>query len=370
MSLQFDPNNPLRVMRVDESENESEEEMEINSKKKRRTIDTTAYDDDSDNEDLFDSDREDIPIAETIERKEDRDDSDMFSDSDDEKEKLIKKRGVQLMDMEQFEKENEITKRNHAHQSDTDGASGSDDGNQDPKMDAFNLRNEMQQGAFTETGEYYEAQLSQDEDEVWQTAKKREIKHAKLAQDQLDKQALEKRKVRKSNPEYATERLLFRLIGLLKPVESPMEALQRLNKLKRKKGGRKAEYSEEEKLKEKERQTAVTDITECCESLVEQGLQDIYELEKEELMIKYRQESGQTYVNPRKEFTKSESPKQVPGTEQAQRWEFRWIGDSTVHGPYSTAEMSYWKQNYFQDRVEVRPLGADGFTNVSKISFN
>jgi CD2 antigen cytoplasmic tail-binding protein 2 len=357
-------------MRVDQSENENEEEMDINSKKKRRTIDTTAYDDDSDDEDLFDSDREDIQITETKEKKEDRDDSDMFSDSEDEKEKFVKKRGVQLMDMEQFEKENEITKHNHAHQSDTDSASDSNDGNQGPKMDAFNLRNEMQQGAFTETGEYYEAKLSQDEYEVWQTAKKREIKHARLAQKQLDKKVLEKRKARQSDPEYSTERLLFKLIGLLKPVESPMEALQRLNKLKQRKRSRKAEHSEEGKLEEKERQTAVTDITEYCESLVEQGLKDIYELEKEEIMIKYRQESGQTYVNPRKESTKSESTKQVPGTEQAQRWEFRWIGDSTVHGPYSTIEMSYWKQNYFQDRVEVRPLGADDFTNVSKISFN
>ncbi|ONH64949.1 CD2 antigen cytoplasmic tail-binding protein 2 [Cyberlindnera fabianii] len=61
-------------------------------------------------------------------------------------------------------------------------------------------------------------------------------------------------------------------------------------------------------------------------------------------------------------------PKSEATVEEAQdslkEWQFRWLGDSQIHGPYTTHEMKYWKETYFQDRVEVRKIGQDDFTHV------
>lgn len=371
MNVQLDPNNPLRVRKLDNEESGSDEEFEdVNPQKKRKAVDATGYDEDSENDDELDSDGEPIGTVkakDAAKEEQEDNDSDMFSDEEkQEEEKKPGKKGIELMDMDEFEKENMIQKAKHDNDDNEEDEDEDDSDNartKEPQMDAFDLRKEMQEGAFTATGEYIEAQPTEPTLDEFSSFKKSDIRKAKLAKDAQDEKLLQKRRTRAADQEFSTERLLFKLIGVLQPVESPMEALQRYNKRKPKKKGKKVELSDDEKQVERERQEAITCITEYCESLSEQGIRDVYELEKEELMLKYREETGTPYLKPRDESTVQ------PPQDSDLRWEFRWVGDSSVHGPYTSKEMSYWKEAYFQDRVEVRPTGTPDFVHVSNVSF-
>ena len=368
MSAEFDPNNPLRLKNVRQNDEDSSEaeDFDVNTRRrKKRNVDAAGYDEDSENDAPFDSDvgsEDDKAEGKEDEAKEEDNDSDMFSDDDEEEaEAKTTKNQIKVMDMDRFEKENMI----QSNQSYTKTGTTDDDeseGDGEPKVDSFDLRKEMQEGTFTSTGEYIEmhTETNQEDDEL-SAFKKDDIRRAKLAKEAQDERLEQQRKIKAEDPENTAERLLFNLIGMLKPVESPMEALQRVNKQqpkKKRKNNKKVELTEEEKSKEHERQISVTNITDYCESLMEQGFKNIYELEREELMLLYRQETGRAYVKPKTEDITPEEPK---------IWKFRWVGDSTIHGPYTSSEMGYWKDNYFQDRVEVIRTGSNEFVHISQI---
>lgn len=344
----------------------SDEEFDVNGKKKRKTIDTTAYDDDSENEEPFDSDKEDEPEQDAEEKD---DDSDMFSEEEESKPGHSK----DVLNMNQFESENKIEAERRRHGEDSDeeyyeADLNDEEHSEEPKLDAFDLRNEMREGTFTATGEYIEATHPTPAIDEWKSFKKDDIQKAKQAQKDRQQRLKQMKLAKDQNPDNSSERLLFKLITVLQPVESPMEALQRLNKLKPKKKGKRLELSEADKGKERLRQQTVTDITEFCEMLMEQGFKDVYGVEREELMLKYKDEVGETYVRPKEEGHGAAEMKQTE--DEPRKWEFRWIGDTTIHGPYTATEMAHWKETHFQDRVQARLLGTDDFTEVGAVSFN
>jgi CD2 antigen cytoplasmic tail-binding protein 2 len=158
---------------------------------------------------------------------------------------------------------------------------------------------------------------------------------------------------------------------VLKPVESPLEALQRYNKGKP--AHRKRSVKITKSLEEQRRELQVLELTEYCESLIEKGFRNVYELEKEELMLKYREESGKNYVKPKVEDdskAKEEKANEANNpTEEQGKWQFKWLGDDQVHGPYGLNEMVYWKDNYFGSKVEVRRVGEEEFIHIDKVTF-
>ncbi len=397
----LDESNPLRLKRAkidqDDEEKDVEEqllEQDIGGNKKRKytkdsKIDTTQYNDDSSDED-YEGDG-----AAKLDDEKDDSDSDMFaSDGEDEKEATtakIKKPKVEFLDVKQFEKElnvgqdelklksqededesfdeeeeEELLKADQEYYIDQENVSSSKrPPRKEPKLDGFNLKQEQSEGRFDVDGNFIRAgddDSGEEEDNKWLSGvKKKDIKEAKLAQEKREKLQKERRRNKEA---LSTEELLFSLINSLQPVESPMEALQRLNKGKPKKKSKKQEPTKEEKEIEEVRKSTVIKITEYCESLLESGISDVYELEKEDLMQKYKEESGKQYVRPK---TQDEETKQTPENHVSKQWEFRWVGDDNVHGPYGAREMEYWKGNYFQDKVDVRELGQSDFVHITQV---
>lgn len=383
-------------------------EQDIEGNKKRRyqkksKVDTSQYNDDSSDEDY---DARAQPSAPTNGNNSDESDSDMFASDDEDKketdiEPKVKKPKVEFLDVRQFEKELDVdqnqSKRDKSEEEEVDDDDGDNDDDDDdddveeerydaeyynnqehdqtikrppkkePKLDAFNLKQEQNEGRFDIEGNFIRADDSGDEqDNNWLDGiKKRDIKEAKKAQEKREKLQKERQKLRGSITEVE---LFFNLITLLQPVETPLEALQRLNKAKPKKKLKVQGVDEEEKEKEKTRRESVVKITDLCENLIEKGVRDVYELEREDLMLKYKEESGEQYAKPKSAENKEQTTTIDTEAGESKKWEFRWSGDDKIHGPYGAHEMMYWKGNYFQDRAEVRELGHENFTHITLVS--
>lgn len=329
----------------------------------------------------YDSDSgDDVPKK----KARDGDDDDMFASSGEEEEVEEKKPDtVELLDMARFEEEEGIT----GEQPDSDSEDGG------PKIEAFNLRKDLEEGDFDADGNFIHRKVELDDEDGWiDEFSKKDVQKAKLAQ----KKRLEKGpKVMKS-----TQELMSALIDMLETGESPMEALVRLAPKKKKadKKEKKKDHmkvrtpvDENEKTIEKK---MVDELTEICEELSnEKGLVDVYDMCREELMRKMAQETGVEYGRKRKReddedddrtannvtddlIDKKHTDNEVEGKDNdpfydLKIWEFRWLEDpQEIHGPYSTYEMRYWKESYFDNGVEVRKIGEHDFTHVGTVDFN
>ncbi|KAF8002338.1 hypothetical protein HF325_003303 [Metschnikowia pulcherrima] len=152
------------------------------------------------------------------------------------------------------------------------------------QMEAFNLREEVESGKFDQDMNYIQGKKdSDDEEEPWMAeASAEDILKARKAQ--------ESNSFTENKPLRVVLDILQDLISLLEPAETSMEALSRLRPAKRKRA--KNLKSEADQA----RKNMVFKITECCESLVnEKGISSAYDMSREELMRAYAQETGQSY---------------------------------------------------------------------------
>lgn len=293
-------------------------------KKRRLEISADEYQDDSDVEDYDGHGR----AAQPDPAAGGADDDDMFSDGEPEAQQEHKpvgsKREVELLNIEEFEKENELSAEGSDSEADSEGPQQGAEDSGEVQMEPFNLQNEKKSGNFDKDGNFI-AQRSagdeEEEEEFWlKSLKKDEIARPPTKPKQAPKQA----------PTESAETLLTNLINLLSPVESPIEALQRLNK-------------------SRQSRADILKITEYCENLIELGFSDVYNLEKEELIVLFKQETGRAF-------------KQAPN-----KYEFHWENDEQqVHGPYSKDEILYWKEHYFENKAFVRKVGDPEFVHVSE----
>ncbi|PHH65163.1 hypothetical protein CDD81_3294 [Ophiocordyceps australis] len=238
-----------------------------------------------------------------------------------------------------------------------------------PKIEAFNLREEMEQGRFDDQGNY--VRKAEDPDAVhdnWlEGLSKKDMKKAAEAHD---KRISEARKQRIAEDGILIGDLLKTLIVNLEKAETPMEALARLGRQMPK-----AKKVPQWKLKKltKSAQSMDVDpqpaddsghagvkesidaITDAADKLLSRDYQDIYEQEREVLVREFRRETGEDWVEAKKASRQS-SPS------QDSMWEFRWTDGrdgGTVQGPYEAATMKAWDEaGYFGQGVEFRP--ADG----------
>ncbi|CUM45885.1 uncharacterized protein AC631_03669 [Debaryomyces fabryi] len=242
-----------------------------------------------------------------------------------------------------------------------------------PKIEAFDLIEEAEEGKFDESGNFVRNTSDNDNDknEEWMDLKKSDIKRAKKAQ--LERNRLDReRRMKESTDEFIPiAKLLSDLIELLEPVETPMEALTRFSPPKKSRSRKKDHKNNEN---DQERKKTVIRLTEICDQLInKKGIINTYELTREELMRKYTQETGTDYKQGSrgKKRTREDDEDNSKDAYYGDKiWEFKWNGQDEIHGPFSEFEMYHWSKDYFQNNVVVRKINEKNFKSVINVNFD
>jgi CD2 antigen cytoplasmic tail-binding protein 2 len=371
----FDPFNPTRLIQEDENDDKRnkdevllEQDIEGSRPKEKARV-KLGYESDSSDD-----------AREWRTKNDDRDeeeDDDMFSDDEKkEPEPLKKHKQMRFMDVEAFNREAEINEKEGREGLEDDSGSEEevtesnvdisyfvnpeventrDEGlkktsRREPKLESFNLESDLEEGRFDEAGNFIRsAQDSAAHQDQWlENLSKKEIHRAREAH--LNRLAQE---------EFAEENfmakcdILSNLIDLLEVGETPLEALQRHNSKRPRSNKNRNKKSKEQAAVDTEgaaqRKRAIETITECSDRLLQLGIDNAYELTREELSRDYKRETGDNYVDRKR--------KRSPSPEGPQNsWEFKWSNDDDeIHGPYSTQEMLAWLEHgYFNESVVIR----------------
>lgn len=236
-----------------------------------------------------------------------------------------------------------------------------------PKLDAFNMKSEQEEGRFDAQGNF--VRKAADSDAVFDSwlegVSKKDMKKAKDAADKRDQ---ERRQQDIQNDAMLTSEILSGLLPHLERGETILEALARLgrgkakkkpewqNKTKAKRNGAEAmDVEEPEDPVETRRREAVEAITNAANQLLTRGQPEVYDAEKEALMRQYGRDTGEEWVDP------SQSEAAGDGLESTKQWEYRWSDardGGEAHGPYNGSMMVSWNDaGYFGDGVEFRRVG-------------
>jgi CD2 antigen cytoplasmic tail-binding protein 2 len=238
-----------------------------------------------------------------------------------------------------------------------------------PKLDAFNMKNEQEEGRFDDQGNYVRKAADPDavHDSWLEGVSKKDIKKAKEA---AEKRNEERRQRDIANDALLTSDILKTLIPYLERGETVLEALARLGKAKDKKpkwlnANQRRKQSnmsvgqdkKEEDPAEQKRKAAVEAITGAADQLLTRGQVEIYDVERELLTRQYRRETGEEWVEPPENGSDSDGD----GDAQVKQWEYRWADardGGETHGPYDGPTMVSWSEaGYFGEGVEFRRAG-------------
>jgi CD2 antigen cytoplasmic tail-binding protein 2 len=156
----------------------------------------------------------------------------------------------------------------------------------DIQVEAFNMREEMEQGDFDrETGGYVLKRDEHVKNDSWLMGITNEqIKRAQVAEEKRIAIARANQKTIRTVLELLTE-----LVPMVELGESPIEAIQRRKpKIGNKKFDAKskrlaAQQTPEEKVIDEQRRNEINIITEICTLLLDQGVTDIYDMAREEI---------------------------------------------------------------------------------------
>jgi CD2 antigen cytoplasmic tail-binding protein 2 len=237
-----------------------------------------------------------------------------------------------------------------------------------PRLDAFNLRDEEEEGRFDESGNFVRKAVDPDAaNDAWLDGlSKKDLRLAKEAEAKREEER--KRKAMESDA-VLTSDSLSTLLAHLETGETPLEALQRLGrsktkeikvpKWKQKRMKNKMDIDEpnggntEEDPVETARKAAVEAITGASDAIYSRDQHDIYDTERELLLRQYKRETGEDWKAP--------APVNVANDTQGEMWEYRWSdkrdgGES--HGPYDGPTMKAWNEaGYFGEGVEYKKVG-------------
>lgn len=240
-----------------------------------------------------------------------------------------------------------------------------------PKLDAFNMKNEQEEGRFDAQGNFVRKAADPDavHDSWLEGVSKKDMKKAKEAADKRDEETRQKRK---EDDAILTSDILKTLIPYLERGETVLEALARLGKGKEKKkpkwqnkNKRKADDAMDvdhekptEDPAETRRRETVEAITGAADQLFTRGQTEIYDAEREILMRQYSRETGEDWVYDPKD---EEAEDGADGIREAKQWEYRWSDGrdgGQVNGPYDGSMMVAWNDaGYFGEGVEFREAG-------------
>ncbi|KAK4228416.1 LIN1-like protein [Podospora fimiseda] len=403
---------------------------------KRGAVNIDGYDSDSENENFEDraearrgkkgKSAEDVDLNDVLDNynsknnradKEDDDDDeevDMFGggDSDEDREQKEKKSGrskkdrktVQFLDDDQIEGQEGASKSGGTVRIDTTvNNSDDEDDSEDeaavaaaiaeedideevgaggrkkhaPKIDAFNMRAEQEEGAFDEAGNFIRKAADADavHDRWLEGVSRKQMKKAAAAHE---KREAEQRRLQRENDSILTGDLLRALIVKLERGETALDALARLRKSQgkpakkvpkwklKKKAGKDAMdvdggAEEKEDPKQVKIKEAIIAIADAADKLIGREYPEIYDTERERLVRLYRSETGDEWVEPPPEPEEEENGAEVGAVKM---WEFRWIDgrdDGNKQGPFDGPTMEAWKAaGYFGEGVEFRLAGDEG----------
>ncbi|KAI9725977.1 MAG: hypothetical protein M1828_002305 [Chrysothrix sp. TS-e1954] len=239
-----------------------------------------------------------------------------------------------------------------------------------PKLDAFNMRDEAEEGRFDDKGNFVRkaADPLAVHDSWLEGATKAEVKKAAKAHEQRE---VDRRKRDMADDAVPTENVLGALISRLELSETVLEAIARLGagktnkKPKWQKNKRKGAMEVETDVDASEadsadtmRREAVEAVTAAADHLMTRGQIDIYDTQREKLMRQYRQETGHDWTDGSTVDVDSEM------SEKTKEWEYRWSDSrdgGEKHGPYDANTMVAWNEaGYFGEGVEFRQVGTEG----------
>ena len=252
-----------------------------------------------------------------------------------------------------------------------------------PKLNAFNLKDEEEEGRYDEAGNYVRKAADPDavNDSWLDGLNKKDMKRAKEAQEKREDSMRRKAAVEDAT---LTSDLLSTLIGQLETGETPLEALQRLERGKPKEA-KEAKVPKWKQKKQKDkvdidqpatngngtavspvetaRRKAVDTITGAADALYSRERLEIYDTEREVLMRQYKRETGEDWQRGVTEGASSGDEVQ---------WEYRWSDardGGENHGPYDGPTMKAWNEaGYFGEGVEFRRVGEAEWDRVLDVS--
>ncbi|KAI9661640.1 MAG: hypothetical protein M1821_008878 [Bathelium mastoideum] len=244
-----------------------------------------------------------------------------------------------------------------------------------PKLDAFNMKQEGEEGRFDESGNYIRKAVDPDavHDSWLAGVSKKDMKRAKEAQEKRNQ---DQKKQNAANDAVLTSDMLDILISHMETGETVLEALarQKQTKNKKKAKGQKSKPKdvddmeiEPEKVNgdttEAKRKAVVERITGAADQLYSRGQTEVYDAERELLMRQYTRETGEDW-KPSEVETVAEGSKD-------ERWQYRWADGrdgGETHGPYDGATMAAWQNaGYFGEGVEFQKLGDDEWNSSLNI---
>ena len=242
-----------------------------------------------------------------------------------------------------------------------------------PKLDAFNMRGEQEEGRFDDQGNFVRKAADPDaaHDSWLEGVSKKDMKRAKEAAEKRDD---ELRAKRMEDDKVLTSDLLRTLCTFLDRGETVLEALARLGRgkkkerpkwqKKRRESGEEMDVDaqkDEEDPKERRRREAVEALTGAADQLLTRGQVEIYDTEREMLTRQYTRETGEAWVEPPKPGEDVEE-----GDADDREWEYRWSDardGGEAHGPYDGKMMKAWNEaGYFGEGVEYRQIGETGWS--------
>ena len=249
-----------------------------------------------------------------------------------------------------------------------------------PKLDAFNMKNEQEEGRFDAQGNFIRKAADPDavHDSWLDGVSKKDMKKAKEA---ADKRGEEQRQKGIEDDSLLSSDILKTLIPYLERGETVLEALARLGKGREKrkpkwqqnKHYRKSEDTMDidpnntfaEDPAETRRRESVEAITGAADRLLTRGQTEIYDAERELLMRQYSREAGEEWVEAPGDHGGDE---EADGLRETKRWEYRWLdgrNGGAVNGPYNGGMMVSWNEaGYFGEGVEFREVGVEGWSRV------
>lgn len=237
-----------------------------------------------------------------------------------------------------------------------------------PRLDAFNLKDEEEEGKFDKSGNYVRKAMDPDAvNDGWLDGlSKRDMRRAKEAQDKREDER--RRKAMKSDA-VLTSDSLSTLLQHLETGETPLEALQRLGKgrskehkvpkWKQKKQKNKMDIDEPNANGtadpvEEARRKAVEAITGAADAIYSREQHEIYDTEREMLLRQYKRETGEDW--------------KPPASTGEEMWQYRWSDardGGEAHGPYDGLTMKAWNEaGYFGEGVEFQRIGDPEWTRV------
>ena len=248
-----------------------------------------------------------------------------------------------------------------------------------PKLDAFNLKNEQEEGRFDAQGNFVRKAVDPHavHDSWLEGVSKKDMKKAKEAAERRDEETRQKRI---EDDSLLTSDILKTLIPNLEKGETVLEALARLGKSKAKRKPRWQQNKNKRKLDdgmdvdndeaqedpaEIRRREAVEAITGAADRLLTRGQTEIYDAERELLIRQYSRDTGEEWVDAPANVDTNDVADETGASKQ---WEYRWLDardGGQANGPYDGTMMSSWNDaGYFGDGVEFRECGKGHWSRV------